>query len=143
MRWKTFALLESTFCVLLSVLAIILMGFVLVESGTPDAARVIAWGGIVGATALTLVAHGQLIGSFRRRGKTPVPRTGSAWIPVLAVGLLVASGVLALIVSSAFVLKLLEYLILPPTLLALLSRLLVIRSLRQLARLTPVEISGS
>jgi hypothetical protein len=142
-KWKTFALLESSFCVLLSVLAIILMGFVLVENGTTGLARLVAWGGIVGAAALTLVAHGQLIGSFRRRGKVPVPQTGSVWIPILTVGVLGVCAALAVIVGSDFVWKLLEYLIVPPTLLALLSRLLVVRSLRQAERLVSAETTGS
>ncbi len=134
MRWKTFALLESSFCVLLSVLAIILMGFVLVANGTTDLARIVSWLGIVGAAALTLVAHGQLVGSFRRRGKIPVPQSGSLWIPVLAVGVLGVCTFLAVLVGSEFVRRLLVYLIVPPTGLALLSRVMVVRALRRVAR---------
>ncbi len=143
MRWKTFALLESSFCVLLSVLAIILMGFALVADGTNDLVRFVSWLGIVGAAALTLVAHGQLVGSFRRRGKIPVPRTGSSWIPVLAIGVLGVCASLAVIVGSEFVRRLLVYLILPPTGLALLSRLMVVRSLREVARVPSPETPRS
>jgi hypothetical protein len=142
MRWKTFALLESSFCVLLSVLAIILMGFVLVANGTTDLARLVSWIGIVGAAALTLVAHGQLVGSFRRRGKIPVPRTGSAWIPILTVGVLGVCVSLAVMVGTDFVWKLLAYLIVPPAGLALLSRLMVVRSLRPVARVASLETPG-
>jgi hypothetical protein len=142
MRWKTFALLESSFCVLLSVLAIILMGFVLVANGTTDLARLVSWIGIVGAAALTLVAHGQLVGSFRRRGKIPVPRTGSAWIPILTVGVLGVCVSLAVMVGTDFVWKLLAYLIVPPAGLALLSRLMVVRSLRRVARVASLETPG-
>ena len=139
MRWKTFALLESSFCVLLSVLAIILMGFVLVANGTTDFARLIAWLGIVASAALTLVAHGQLVGSFRRRGKIPVAQVGSIWIPVLAMGVLGICAWLSALAGSEFVWRLLVYLILPPTGLALLSRLMVVQSLRQVARMPSAE----
>jgi hypothetical protein len=139
MRWKTFALLESSFCVLLSVLAIILLGFVLVGSGTGDVTRLLAWLGIAGSASLTLVAHGQLVGSFRRRGKSPVVRVGSVWIPALALGVLGICAALASMVGSAFVWRLLEYLILPPAALAFLSRLMVARSLRRENRPLAVE----
>jgi hypothetical protein len=140
MRWKTFALLESSFCVLLSVLAIILMGFVLVASGTSDSQRILAWLGIVEAAALTLVAHGQLIGSFRRRGKIPVPQTGSIWIPVLAVAVLLTGVALVIVGANArwveFARVYLTYSIVPPTVLALLFRVMVVRSLRRLPATT-------
>jgi len=66
MNWKVFALLESSFCVLLSVVAVIFLLFVMTANGGTGIAEPIAVGDVVLAVALTLVAHGQLIGSFRR-----------------------------------------------------------------------------
>jgi hypothetical protein len=136
MKWKTFALLESSFCVLLSVLAVILLGFILVADGSVGGVLVAGWLGIVLSAALTLVAHGQLIGSFRRRGSVSIPQVGSAWIPTLVVAVIADTvGLLAIGGDArwvAFAQVFLSYALLPPAALAMLSRVFVARSIRRL-----------
>lgn len=136
MKWKTFALLESSFCVLLSVLAVILLGFILVAGGSVGGVLMAGWLGIVLAAALTLVAHGQLIGSFRRRGSVSIPQVGSAWIPTLVVAVIADTvGLLAIGGDArwvAFAWVYLSYALLPPAALAMLSRAFVARSIRLL-----------
>ncbi|MGH2459843.1 MAG: hypothetical protein ACRDIY_13365 [Chloroflexota bacterium] len=131
MNWKVFALLESSFCVLLSVVAVIFLFFVMSERGGSGFAEPIAIAGIVLSIALTLVAHGQLIGSFRRQppGVEIEPRAGSLAIPILTI---VAFGDAALLSATAgaaswaeFARVYVTYFLAPPAALALVSRLFV------------------
>lgn len=137
MSWKIFALLESSCSVLLSVLAIILMGFVLTSNGPSLTIRTICWLGIVAALALTLVAHAQLIGSFRRRPGGVVPQAGSIAIPILVAVVLALSAAILLLAGSgggwaSFAQAFLVYALVPPAVAAFASRLLVLWSLRRL-----------
>ena len=132
MSWKVFALLESSFCVLLSVVSVIFLLFVMTANGGTGIAEPIAIVGIIGAMALTLVAHGQLIGSFRRRapGQTAAPRPGSLAIPALTVLVVVGDISVLLLDGHAswheFARVYITYALVPPAALALASRALVV-----------------
>src|SRR5690349_6437945 len=103
MNWKLFALLESSFSVLLSVMAVIFLFFVMTANGGTGPAEPLAIGDVVLALALTLVAHGQLIGSFRRQppGHVITPRPGSLAIPILAALVFAVAVVLLLFAGTA------------------------------------------
>ena len=129
-----YALLESSFAVLLSVLSLILMLFVL-TAGATDLARVIAWAGIALTPILTLVAHAQLIGSFRRRPAGAPTRPGGLSLPLLGALVFMTSLALVQVVGSAswvsFARTYLTYALAPPAALGLASRVMLIRSFRQ------------
>lgn len=132
MNWKVFALLESSFCVLLSVVAVIFLVFVMTERGGSGIAEPIGIAGIALSIALTLVAHGQLIGSFRRQppGVEVQPRAGSIAIPVLTIVVLLGAALLSATAGSAgwadFARVYVTYFLAPPAVLALLSRVFVV-----------------
>ncbi|HUX85673.1 MAG TPA: hypothetical protein VMW65_01620 [Chloroflexota bacterium] len=132
MNWKIFALLESSLSVLLSVLAVVYMAFVL---ATGQATALVTWlaiGGIVLSLALTLVAHGQLVGAFRRKpnGLRPEPKPGSMAIPILVLAVLGICAVVPLLAGGDawvdFLRTYLTYSMVAPAGLAIISRLLVV-----------------
>lgn len=131
--WKLFALLESSFGVLLSVMALIYLAFVIMSAG--GLARTLAILGIFLTVALTLVAHGQLIGTFRRRPGGVMPRMGSVGIPILVAAVLGLSALLWVLGGTArwtgFARVYLTYSLLPPAALAWLARALVAWSIRR------------
>ncbi len=132
MNWKLFALLESSFCVLLSVVAVIFLVFVMSENGGTGIAEPIAIVGIGLSIALTLVAHGQLIGSFRRQppGVEIVPRAGSVAIPILTIAVFGLAALLSVTAGRSswadFARVYVTYFLGPPAALALLSRVFVV-----------------
>lgn len=135
MSWKLVALLESSLCVLESVLAMILLGFVMTATGGTDATRPIAIIGLGVAVALVLVAHGQLIGSFRRvPDDSTAARPSGPALPILAVLLFAGSASLVLLAPRAdwagFARAFLVYAMAPPTLLALVARGLLVLATR-------------
>ncbi len=135
MSWKVFALLESSFGVLLSVLGIILSAFVLTAGSGDGTTRLLAWGGIVAAIALTLVSHGQLIGTFRRKPRPAEPRPERSVLPALILVVLVVDVALVQLAGSAAWASVarvyLTYFLGPPAALALVSRALVVWSIRR------------
>ena len=135
--WKIFALLESSCGVLLSVLAVILDAFVLTAGGAADLAHLIAWGGVALALALTLVAHGQLIGTFRRKPVEVAPQPGSIALPILVVAVLAAGvglvGLAGPVRWADFARLFLTYTLVPPAVFALACRALVAWSLRRMS----------
>ncbi len=129
-----YALFESSFAVLLSVLALILMLFVL-TAGATDGARVVAWIGVALTPILTLLAHGQLIGSFRRKAGAAPSQPGGLAIPLFVTLVFASSVVLVGIVGSSpwasFARTYATYALAPPTFLALVSRVLLVRAIRR------------
>jgi|GEM_PF-5730536 len=131
--WKVFALLESSFGVLMSVMALIYLGFVITSEG--GLVRTLALLGIFLTVALTLVSHGQLIGTFRRRPGGATPQVGSMGIPILVAATLGLAVLLLVLGGSSqwtgFGRVYLIYSLLAPAALALLSRVLVVWSIRR------------
>ncbi len=132
MSWKIFALLESSFSVLLSVLAVVYMAFVLTANRGLSLITWLAIGGIILSISLTLVAHGQLIGAFRRtHGVSPSePRPGSIAIPVLVLAVLGISAVVPDLAGQStwgdFARVYLTYSMIAPAGLAIISRLVAV-----------------
>jgi len=137
MKWKVFALLESSFSVLLSVIAIILALFIMTATGGTGTTEVIAIADVVLSVVLTLVAHGQLIGSFRRLppGEMRSPQPGSPAIPILAVLLFLGTVAFLPLGGQAswtdFARVYVTYAVAPPVALALIARALVVLSTRR------------
>ena len=131
--WKVFALLESSFGVLLSVMALIYLAFVIASAG--GMVRILAMLGILLTVALTLVSHGQLIGTFRRRPGGATPQVGSVGIPILVAATLGLTVLLLVLGGSSrwtdFGRTYLTYSLLAPAVLALLARALVAWSIRR------------
>ncbi|HEX5415238.1 MAG TPA: hypothetical protein VFZ25_06205 [Chloroflexota bacterium] len=132
--WKLFALLESSFGVLLSVMTIIYLAFVIMSGD--GLVRTLAILGIFLSVALTLVAHGQLIGTFRRRPAPATPQVGSVGIPILIVADFGLAALLWVLGGSAhwtdFARVYLTYSLLPPAALAFLARAGVAWSIRRM-----------
>jgi len=132
--WKVCALLESSFAVLLSVMTLIYLAFVIMSAD--GLVRTVAILGIPLTVALTLVAHGQLIGTFRRRPVAATPRLGSIWIPILIAADFGLAALLWALGGAAhwtdFARVYLTYSLLPPAALAFLARLGVAWSIRRM-----------
>ena len=129
MNWKIFALLESSLSVLLSVLAVVYMAFALTANQGSALISWLAIGGIVLSLGLTLVAHGQLIGAFRRKPSLPPvePKPGSNAIPILVLAVLGICAVVPEVAGAGgwvdFLRTYLTYSMIAPAGLAIISRL--------------------
>lgn len=132
--WKVCALLESSFGVLLSVMTLIYLAFAIMSAD--GLVRTLAILGIGLSLALTLVSHGQLIGTFRRRPVPAQPRLGSIWIPILVAAEFGLATLIWTLGGSAhwtdFARVFLTYSLLPPAALAFLARAGVAWSIRRM-----------